>query len=244
MSRRRGHELPRVRARGSAQRPPSATAKDQRCGSASPQAGSPCYHPPSVSDPPFRPRLRTARRRGDAVRGDHGRPRCRAGDQRQPARLDRQLPAGSRIVRRHRRRLGARRRSETTTVSRSQNRTAAKAEAAARTKIAAAREDRSVNRKARQLAEKVDDAWTTDDLNLWSAPPRPPAKLGVIGARQAVSVTGRERRPHRGRHRRPVALGHRRLPRAPRSPTPRPEEPAPARACRWRPAPTARSSTA
>ena len=68
-----------------------------------------------------------------------------------------------------------RRRSETTTVSRSQIRTAAKAEAAARTKIAAAREDRSVNRKARQLAEKVDDAvWTTDVLNLWDGPSEAP----------------------------------------------------------------------
>jgi len=64
-----------------------------------------------------------------------------------------------------------RRRTETPTVSRSQIRTAAKAEAAARKKIAAAREDRRVNRKARQLAEKVDDAvWTTDVLNLWDGP--------------------------------------------------------------------------
>ena len=86
-----------------------------------------------------------------------------------------------------------RRRSETTTVSRSQIRTAAKAEAAARTKIAAAREDRSVNRKARQLAEKVDDAvWTTDVLNLWDGPSEASDKLGVIGAIKQVSVTGRK----------------------------------------------------
>ena len=86
-----------------------------------------------------------------------------------------------------------RRRSETTTVSRSQIRTAAKAEAAARKKIAAAREDRSVNRKARQLAEKVDDAvWTTDVLNLWDGPSESSDKLGVIGAVKQVSVTGRQ----------------------------------------------------
>jgi hypothetical protein len=86
-----------------------------------------------------------------------------------------------------------RRRSETTTVSRSQIRTAAKAEAAARKKIAAAREERSVNRKARQLAEKVDDAvWTTDVLNLWDGPSEASDKLGVIGALKQVSVTGRQ----------------------------------------------------
>ncbi len=86
-----------------------------------------------------------------------------------------------------------RRRSETTTVSRSQIRTAAKAEAAAREKIAAAREERSVNRKARRLAEKVDDAvWTTDVLNLWDGPSESSDKLGVIGAAKQVSVTGRQ----------------------------------------------------
>jgi hypothetical protein len=86
-----------------------------------------------------------------------------------------------------------RRRSETTTVSRSQIRTAAKAEAAARKKIAAAREERSVNRKARQLAEKVDDAmWTTEVLNLWDGPSEKSDKLGVIAALKQVSVTGRQ----------------------------------------------------
>ena len=86
-----------------------------------------------------------------------------------------------------------RRRSETTTVSRSQIRTAAKAEAAARKKIAAAREERSVNKKARQLAEKVDDAmWTTEVLNLWDGPSEKSDELGVIAALKQVSVTGRE----------------------------------------------------
>jgi hypothetical protein len=86
-----------------------------------------------------------------------------------------------------------RRRSETTTVSRSQIRTAAKAEAAARKRIAAAREERIVNRKARQLAEKVDDAmWTTEVLNLWDGPSEKSDKLGVIAALKQVSVTGRQ----------------------------------------------------
>jgi len=86
-----------------------------------------------------------------------------------------------------------RRRSETTTVSRSQIRTAAKAEAAARKKIAAARAERSVNRKARQLAEKLDDVvWTTEALNLWDGPSEKSEKHGVIAALRRVSVTGRE----------------------------------------------------
>lgn len=79
-----------------------------------------------------------------------------------------------------------RRRSETTTVSRSQIRTAAKAEAAAR-------KDISVDQKARRLAKKVDDAvWTTDVLNLWDGPSEESDKLGVIGALKQVSVTGRQ----------------------------------------------------
>ncbi|MBD3925624.1 hypothetical protein IEZ26_13390 [Nocardioides cavernae] len=78
-----------------------------------------------------------------------------------------------------------RRRSETTTVSRSQIRTAAKAEAAAR-------KDISVDQKARRLAKKTDDAvWTTDVLNLWDGPSGASDKLGVIGAVKQVSVTGR-----------------------------------------------------
>ncbi len=50
-----------------------------------------------------------------------------------------------------------------------------------------------MNRKARQLAEKVDDAvWTTDVLNLWDGPSEASDKLGVIGAIKQVSVTGRK----------------------------------------------------
>ena len=79
-----------------------------------------------------------------------------------------------------------RRRAETTTVSRSQIRTAAKAEAAAREEI-------SVDRKARRLAKKLDDTvWTTDVLNLWDGPSEKSDKLGVIDALKQVSVTGRE----------------------------------------------------
>ena len=86
-----------------------------------------------------------------------------------------------------------RRRTETTTVSRSQIRTAAKAEAAAREKIDAARENARVNQQARRLAEKVDDSvWTTDVLNLWDGPSEKSDKLGVIGAVKQVAVTGRE----------------------------------------------------
>ena len=79
-----------------------------------------------------------------------------------------------------------RRRIETTTVSRSQIRTAAKAEAAAREEI-------SVDRKARRLAKKLDDTvWTTEVLNLWDGPSEKSDKLGVIEALRQVSVTGRE----------------------------------------------------
>ena len=86
-----------------------------------------------------------------------------------------------------------RRRAETTTVSRSQIRTAAKAEAAARKKIAAARAEARVDQKARQLAKKLDDAvWTTDLLNLWDGPSENADKLGVIDAMKRVSVTGRQ----------------------------------------------------
>lgn len=86
-----------------------------------------------------------------------------------------------------------RRRAETTTVSRSQIRTAAKAESAARKKIAAAREEARIDKRARQLADKLDDVvWTTEVLNLWDGPSEKSAKHGVIGALEKVSVTGRE----------------------------------------------------
>jgi hypothetical protein len=79
-----------------------------------------------------------------------------------------------------------RRRAETTTVSRSQIRSAAKAESAAR-------KDISVDKKARQLAKKLDDkVWTTDLLNLWDGPSEKAEKLGVIDALKKVSVTGRK----------------------------------------------------
>ncbi|HEX5918660.1 MAG TPA: hypothetical protein VFY76_12435 [Nocardioides sp.] len=86
-----------------------------------------------------------------------------------------------------------RRRAETTTVSRSQIRTAAKAESAARKRIAAAREEARTDKRARQLADKLDEVvWTTEVLNLWDGPSDKSDKHGVIGALKKVSVTGRE----------------------------------------------------
>jgi uncharacterized protein YraI len=80
------------------------------------------------------------------------------------------------------------RRTETreTTVSRSQIRTAARAEAAVR-------KDMSIDRQARRLAKKLDARlWTTEALNLWSGPGEKSEKLGLIDALKQVAVTGRE----------------------------------------------------
>lgn len=77
------------------------------------------------------------------------------------------------------------RRAETT-VSRSQIRTAARAEAAVR-------KDLSVDKQARRLAKKLDARlWTTEALNLWSGPGEKSEKLGVIDPLEQVAVTGRE----------------------------------------------------
>ena len=71
------------------------------------------------------------------------------------------------------------------TVSRSQIRTAAKAESAARKDIA-------VDTQARRAAKKVDnELWTTETLNLWDGPSEKAEKMGEIGALKQVSVTGR-----------------------------------------------------
>jgi hypothetical protein len=71
------------------------------------------------------------------------------------------------------------------TVSRSQIRTAAKAESAAR-------KDLEVDQLARRLAKKLDnDLWTTVTLNLWDGPSDQAQKVGEIGAIKQVSVTGR-----------------------------------------------------
>ncbi|MCK9824966.1 SH3 domain-containing protein [Nocardioides cavernae] len=73
-----------------------------------------------------------------------------------------------------------------TTVSRSQIRTAAKAESAAR-------RDLQVDQQARRLAKRVDDTlWTTEALNLWDGPSEKAEKMGVIDALRQVTVTGRE----------------------------------------------------
>jgi hypothetical protein len=80
------------------------------------------------------------------------------------------------------------RRTETreTTVSRSQIRTAARAEAAVR-------KDMSIDRQARRLAKKLDARlWTTEALNLWSGPGEKSEKLGLIDALKQVAVTGRK----------------------------------------------------
>jgi uncharacterized protein YraI len=70
-------------------------------------------------------------------------------------------------------------------VSRSQIRTAARAEAAARKEL-------EVDRLARRMAKKVDNSfWTTEALNLWDGPSEKAEKLGVIEALRQVSVTGR-----------------------------------------------------
>ena len=72
------------------------------------------------------------------------------------------------------------------TVSRSQIRTAAKAESAAR-------QDLEVDKLARRAAKKIDDqVWTTDALNLWDGPSEKAEKLGVVDALTQVSVTGRQ----------------------------------------------------
>ena len=71
-------------------------------------------------------------------------------------------------------------------VSRSQIRTAARAEAAAR-------KDLEVDKLARRMAKKVDNSfWTTEALNLWDGPSEKAEKLGVIEALRQVSVTGRQ----------------------------------------------------
>jgi hypothetical protein len=71
------------------------------------------------------------------------------------------------------------------TVSRSQIRTAAKAESAARRDI-------EVDQQARRLAKKLDNSlWTTEELNLWDGPGEKADKLGVIDALKQVAVTGR-----------------------------------------------------
>ncbi|SEC85727.1 hypothetical protein SAMN04489844_3127 [Nocardioides exalbidus] len=72
------------------------------------------------------------------------------------------------------------------TVSRSQIRTAAKAESAAR-------QDLQVDRSARRAAKKLDDTvWTTEALNLWDGPSAKAEKTGEIAAIKQVSLTGRE----------------------------------------------------
>jgi uncharacterized protein YraI len=70
-------------------------------------------------------------------------------------------------------------------VSRSQIRTAAKAESAAR-------QDLEVDQLARRSAKKLEvRLWTTAPLNLWDGPSEKAKKMGVLEALEQVSVTGR-----------------------------------------------------
>ena len=55
------------------------------------------------------------------------------------------------------------------------------------------REEARTDKRARQLADKLDEVvWTTEVLNLWDGPSDKSDKHGVIGALKKVSVTGRE----------------------------------------------------
>jgi uncharacterized protein YraI len=70
-------------------------------------------------------------------------------------------------------------------VSRSQIRTAAKAESAARREIAS-------DKLTRRLVRKADlSLWTTEELNLWDGPGEKARQVGVIDAIEKVRVTGR-----------------------------------------------------
>jgi hypothetical protein len=72
-----------------------------------------------------------------------------------------------------------------TTASRSQIRTAAKAESAAR-------KDLEVDRLARRMAKKAHDTfWTTEALNLWDGPSEKAEKMGLVDALEQVRLTGR-----------------------------------------------------
>jgi len=70
-------------------------------------------------------------------------------------------------------------------VSRSQIRTAARAEAAARREMAA---DRATRRAVRSADVTL---WTTEDLNLWDGSGEKATQTGLVGAIEKVLVTGR-----------------------------------------------------
>jgi len=70
-------------------------------------------------------------------------------------------------------------------VSRSQLRTAARAEAAARREIAA---DRATRRAVRTADTRL---WTTEDLNLWDGSGEKATQTGLVAALEKVPATGR-----------------------------------------------------
>ena len=77
-------------------------------------------------------------------------------------------------------------------VSRSQLRTAARAEAAARREIAADRREVAAQKATRRAVQSADDTlWTTEELNLWDAPGEQAARIGLVDAVEKVLVTGR-----------------------------------------------------
>ena len=79
-------------------------------------------------------------------------------------------------------------RRDKSVVSRSQIRTAAKAESAAREQI----EEMAVDKAARQAARKLDQTmWTTEVLNLWEGPGEKAEKAGEVDALTQVRLTGR-----------------------------------------------------
>ena len=77
-------------------------------------------------------------------------------------------------------------------VSRSQLRTAARAEAAARREIAADRREVAAQKATRRAVQSADATlWTTEELNLWDAPGEQAALIGLVDAVEKVLVTGR-----------------------------------------------------
>ena len=77
-------------------------------------------------------------------------------------------------------------------VSRSQLRTAARAEAAARREMAAARRDAAADKATRRAVRTADTRlWTIEDLNLWDGPGEKATQTGLVDAVEKVLVTGR-----------------------------------------------------
>ena len=77
-------------------------------------------------------------------------------------------------------------------VSRSQLRTAARAEAAARREMASDRRRAAAQKATRRAVRAADAAlWTTEELNLWDAPGEDATLIGLVDAVEKILVTGR-----------------------------------------------------